>query len=120
MIETDGENGRNVGDVVDLAYHEASGLYHTRHDWSSPHSLSTTVTVAVAAVVGTTPLDIESLHRSLNPEALDDLYEPRLDGSPYRPGHVSLSLAGHDVTIHSDGLIVIHPEGTRGGRADRP
>lgn len=86
------------------------GVYRVQHDLSSPQSLSTTVTVAVADVAGVEPADIpEQLYDVIDPEALDKLFKSRDDGTPRRGGRLSFSLYGHHVTVRGDGSITIEP-----------
>ncbi|WP_458209601.1 DUF7504 family protein [Haladaptatus sp. NG-SE-30] len=86
------------------------GVYRVQHDLSSPRSLSTTVTVAVADVAGVEPADIpEQLYDVIDPEALDKLFRPREDGARRRGGRLSFSLYGHHVTVRGNGQITIQP-----------
>ncbi|WP_231185408.1 HalOD1 output domain-containing protein [Haladaptatus sp. DYF46] len=85
-------------------------VHRVQHDLSSPQSLSTTVTVAVADVAGVEPADIpEQLYDVIDPEALDKLFNSRDDGTPRRGGRLSFSLYGHHVTVRGDGMITVQP-----------
>ncbi len=84
------------------------GIHRVQHDLTSPRSLSTTVTVAVADVAGVEPSDIpEQLYDVIDPEALDNLFKPRDDGVSRRGGRLSFSLYGHHVSIRGDGTITV-------------
>lgn len=62
-------------------------------------SLSTVVVNAVARREGINPADLEEpLYKSINPEALDDLF----NGGD---GYVAFSYHGYLITIRSDGHI---------------
>lgn len=79
------------------------------HDWTSDESVSARILQGVAAVTDTPPTDLDPpLYEVINPEALDDLWEP-LSGDALRDGsgHLTLSLYGCTVRLYHDGTIEI-------------
>lgn len=98
-------------DVVrqDAVGHDpARGAYHLDHDGGESPSLSYTILRAVAAVTGETPQDLDPLTETIDPDALEKLFEPeRLE----RGADVSLTIGynGCRVTVYSDGHLVVVP-----------
>lgn len=93
------------------AHPDPTAPHVTRHDVASERDLSVTVVMAVASVVETDPLDLhERLDDVVDPDALDDIFRPQADGTRRAGGCVSFVLHGHDVTVWSDGTIVVQPK----------
>ncbi|SDR34117.1 HalOD1 output domain-containing protein [Natronobacterium texcoconense] len=87
-----------------------SAVYRAVHDPDGPATLSTTVVHALADCMGVDPTDGRiSLYDAVDPDALDKLFRPRHDGTPRSSGHVSFVVADHQVTVYSDGEILIEP-----------
>ncbi|WP_231187184.1 HalOD1 output domain-containing protein [Haladaptatus sp. DYF46] len=72
---------------------------------SAISSLSTCVLTAVADAKECSPDDLELLYNAVNPEALDELFEPQTDGTTRTHGSVSFHYAGYWVTVTSDGTV---------------
>jgi hypothetical protein len=66
---------------------------------------STAVVGAVSTVADEDPLDIEPLHSTIDPDALDALFSGKRRGEG--DIHVRFSVAGHSVTVSSYGSIVV-------------
>lgn len=66
---------------------------------------STRVIEAVAEATDGDPLDMEPLYDVVDPEALDCLFATAVTG------HVSFQYDGHDVTVHSDGRVLVDDAG---------
>lgn len=87
--------------------------YHAYHDPRSPAKLSTTIVHALADVMDLDVTDTGfSLYDSVDPDALDQLFVPKSDGTPRPPGHVAFSVQGYRITVYSEGHIVITPPST--------
>jgi len=85
-----------------------AGTYTAHHDMDSDERLSITVVLAVADVAGVDAAAIDPiLYDSVDPDALDELFSSQFDGTPRTGGHVGFTLLDHDVTVYSDGEIVI-------------
>lgn len=93
---------------VDVDYDPETETYQTVHDFSANVPLSTTVILAVEQVVG--ELDVV-LNDAIDPDALDAIFRPRSDVSPYRRGYVEFVFAECQITVRSDGVIEIDPAG---------
>ena len=81
-------------------------------DTPSHSSPSNAVLTAVAecegvAVEEVCPPEYQSLHDVVDPQALDELFAPRADGTPRQMGNVSFRFCGYDVTLESDGSITL-------------
>lgn len=60
---------------------------------------------AVANANGVGPTDLEPLYETIDPEALDELFKPGIEGT------ISFTYEGHDVTICGDGDATV--DGTK-------
>lgn len=82
--------------------------YRVQHEWSDPEPLYYTVARAVAAITDTHPTDVQSVDEVVDPDALDQLFQPSADGSLRKSGgHVSFTLDDCEVTVYWDGEIAI-------------
>lgn len=73
--------------------------------------LCLTVVNAVADAKGIDPMDLEeSLHDVIDPDALEDLFEPRYTGAPRQDVRVSFSMAGLSVVVNADRRVVVSPQ----------
>lgn len=70
------------------------------------HSLSFAVVEAVATCEDVSEGNLPPLADVINPEALDELFEPRADGSPRRGGMVRFEYCGHTVVV-DDGEVTV-------------
>lgn len=94
--------------ALDIEYNSETGTYQM-HFSSTDYSSSTAVVLAVAAVTETDPLDLGSLNDRLDPECLDGLFAPQQYGTPRAEGQVTFQFSGYEVTVHSDGVVVLDP-----------
>lgn len=73
--------------------------------------LGTTVVDAVSEVTGVPVSQMDSeLNECVDPDALDDLFSARFDGTPRQGGQLLFSMLGCSVQIHGDGRVVVTPE----------
>jgi len=71
--------------------------------------LSTAVIDAVAEAAGVEPAELgASLYDQIDPDALDNLFSDRHNGQPRGTGHVAFTLLEYEVTVYSDGQVVVH------------
>lgn len=76
------------------------------HDREEP--LSTAVIDAVADAAELDPAELGArLYDQVDPDALDNLFGDRHDGTPRGSGHVSFSLLDYEITVYSDGHVVV-------------
>ncbi|WP_232688728.1 HalOD1 output domain-containing protein [Halobacterium zhouii] len=78
-----------------------------RVDWSGDVTPSTTIVEAVARARNCRPTDLESLDKTIDTDALNALFAPRHDGTQRGSGSISFSYSDRDVTVFSDGQIVV-------------
>ena len=80
--------------------------HHVFHDWNDDDSVSETIVDAIATYENTREKDLPALEQSINPNALNHLFNSTGDDPPYG-GTVSFSYAGHVVLVMSSGQILI-------------
>ena len=86
--------------------------FYAFHDPDSPAKLSTTVVHALADAMSRDVTDIGfSLYDSVDPDALDQIFDPKTDGTLRPPGHIAFTVQGYRITVYSWGPIVITPPG---------
>lgn len=77
-----------------------------RYEWTGDTPLSVAVIEAVASASGRDPTEMEPLHRYLDPDALDALFDHcHEDGGP----QISFSVDEHFVVVDGRGDIVVYP-----------
>jgi hypothetical protein len=77
--------------------------------YDSEQSLSTAVIQAVADAAGLEPAELGTpLYDQIDPDALDNLFSDRHNGMPRGSGHVVFTLLDYEVTVYSDGHVVVH------------
>jgi hypothetical protein len=82
-----------------------------QYDWASEGALSAFIIQRMIEETKTDSTDVpQSLYQRIDPDALEDLFRPLLDGTPRTSGKVTFKLAGHYVTAHGDGTIEIESE----------
>lgn len=86
-------------------YDPDTETYRTYFDSST--SPSETVVTAIAALTGRCPHELPPLWNSIDPDALDDLFQ-RSMGVPAE-GHLTFRYANHRVTVRPTGLVTIDP-----------
>lgn len=85
-------------------------VVRTAYDWSSTKP-STGVVEAVATTRGDDPTTLDPLYDAVDPDALDAFFRSNGDDSGTGATMVSFLYAGHDVTVYSDGPVVVQPTG---------
>ena len=76
-------------------------------------SPSTKVVEKVAEQEGVGPCDLDSLYDVVNPDALDALFAPTSNATVHSGGHVEFTYCGYDITVKSDGHVLVSPSGDR-------
>ncbi|WP_165875357.1 HalOD1 output domain-containing protein [Natrarchaeobius chitinivorans] len=97
---------RSVSEFESVEYHPEDKVYRLRS--SDPTDSATKAVVsAVAAVSDTNPLDVDPLHSTIDPDALNELSTPRsgADGAL----HITFEYHGYEVTASSHGEIEVRP-----------
>ena len=71
--------------------------------------LSAVVVEAVAEAADVDPAELGTpLYEQIDPDALDNLFSDRHNGMPRCSGHVVFELLDFEVTVYSDGQVVVH------------
>lgn len=74
-----------------------------REQMTNGEPITTAVVEAIAEAEGCDPTDLEQLHRAIDTDALDALFEDgRIQG-----GCLSFVYSGYKVTVTSDGVVGI-------------
>lgn len=87
---------------------DADGVIQAEFDWSAK-APSNAVVEAVAIASDREPTAVEPLYESVDPDALDALVGSNGTDSEDGEASVSFEHAGHVVTVHSDGSVVVRP-----------
>lgn len=77
------------------------------HDSSVDRSLSTTVVLAVSRAQGVEPTELPPLARTVNPDALDKLFQTTDDGRSPVDGSVRFEFDGQQVCVRSGGEVTV-------------
>ena len=75
------------------------------HDWSGEESVVGAIVTAITELTGRD--EIEPVHERIDPDALEALFRPIDEGRRREEGYVTFPLAGFDVTVDANGLILI-------------
>lgn len=101
---------------MDHSTHDAdtdAATYTTQIDWSNDETPSHAVVALVADAESVRPVDLEPLHGTIDPDALDRLFAPTNSGDDRTDGYVAFVFEGYHVTIHGDGEVVAKPVADR-------
>lgn len=91
--------------------------YHEYYDPECKATLSETVITAIADIAGVDPTRTRiPLNESVNPDALNELFDGRDGDAKGTRGRVVFATCGLEVTAHSNGHIIIR----NAPRAERP
>lgn len=89
------------------------------HVADADRPVSAAVLEAVAAATGTDLVDLSPLAEVVDPEALDALFGPKVDGRPRSSGRVEFTFRGHRVTVYSEGRVAVRRAGDASGTAEQ-
>ena len=83
-------------------------MARTSYSRDDGERLSTAVVNAIAKHEDTAPNDVRpQLYDVVDPDALDALFGPRVDGKPRKGGRIVFTYHGHQVSAHSDGDVYV-------------
>jgi hypothetical protein len=93
-------------EVEAVEYQQETGIIRTRFDQEKTPA-STAVIPTLADVMGVDPVELESLHSTVDPETLDALVRVRdgMNGDI----HTTFSYEGHTITVYSYGVVTVTP-----------
>ena len=84
-------------------------LYRARHERNCDETLSDSIVEALAAVENVEPYELDvRLYDSLDPEALDRLYETTAEGSERL--RLAFTVGGYEVVVTDDDQILVRAE----------
>lgn len=87
----------------------SDGVYVATHDVTED-GLCLTLTIALAEVLDADPAEtVSDMARYVDPDALNNLFRVRPNGDYRDGGPLHLTVEGCDVTVHSDGTILLDP-----------
>lgn len=92
-----------------LTYHAETETYRTEYDWRSD-APQEVVIHCVAALEDSSPIELDPLYTVLDPDALDQLFAPTLNGQHFGDGKVTFGYHGYEVTLHSYGVVAVRPD----------
>lgn len=81
-------------------------MHQLTHQWDDEMSVGERIVAAVAEYEGTDSETLPPIKQSINPVALDELFNTTPDGDP-RPGCVMFSYHGYTIIVQSTGQILI-------------
>lgn len=92
------------------------------YEIGADEAVTTAIVRAVSAVEGRDPGSLPPLAETLDPTAVDALFEPRSDGTPRTGGSLSFVYCRCEVTIENGEYLTINTLGTRlrDGRGSEP
>jgi hypothetical protein len=114
-MDSDAQTPRRAGHALietesaRVRHHEADEVYLAEHDWETDESLSATVAAIIEAISDGDSGARPPLYDSVNPDALDRLFEPvGGDERTRMAGRIVFPYRGFLVTVHADGEIEVH------------
>ncbi|NHN48422.1 hypothetical protein G9464_12575 [Halostella sp. JP-L12] len=78
--------------------------------------VSQTVVLAVAEATGDDPLELPPLFDTIDPDALNKLFDSSAFGADGREGQVEFTYAGCDVTVRGDERVAVSPVAEQSAR----
>jgi len=88
------------------AHPEADRAIRHEYDWSTTNP-STAVVRSVALAANRDPRDLEILQQAVDTDGLDTIM--KTDSTAGSDPRIMFGFAGYEVTVHSDGLVVVQP-----------
>lgn len=85
--------------------------YRVTYDRQTPPSVA--VPAAVQEITGKEMRDLEPIHAVIDPDALDELFQPPRDTEARSSLYVTFTHEGHTVTVYSDRRLVIRTPNDR-------
>ena len=96
-----------------LKYDAATDTYRVEYsDGTDPPS--SVVVESIASITDRDRFDLDPLYQVVDPDALDALFEPRVDGCHRGEGEVTFAYHGYEVAVRSYGVIAIQSAEGRG------
>ncbi|MFB6154683.1 MAG: HalOD1 output domain-containing protein [Haloferacaceae archaeon] len=80
------------------------------HDWSGPTELGTTVVQLLSDHADEDINERAALYESVDPDAMENLLGPRLDGTVREDVTVQFTFEGYELSVSSDGVVAARPK----------
>jgi hypothetical protein len=85
---------------------ESGVTHHLVHEWGGETAVGERIVTAVAGYEDEDRASLPALTESINPTALDALFEDGPDGTA-RPGCVTFTYCGYTVVVQSTGRVLL-------------
>lgn len=92
-----------------ITFDPETDTYRLHVDWRNDETVTTAVTKGVAAVTDEPPDGLDPLFETIDPDALNRLYDPTDGGSNRPDGRVSFRFNDCAVSVYASGTIEITP-----------
>lgn len=96
-------------DQVCDVHRSRDGTYRIRYDPAEHPEVSTLVCTVVAMIADVDTMNLEPLHQTIDPDALNSLFHFSKPGYSGNNGFAAFTFAGYDVRVFADGTIEIAP-----------
>lgn len=91
---------------------EGDGVIRATFDWTA-RTPSTAVIEMVAIAVDREPTELEPMYEVIDPEALDSIVGQNGEYPARKNTTVAFTLNDHDITVRSDGTVVVRRAGSQ-------
>lgn len=96
--------------TASITFEPATNIYSICHDWGGDERVMATIVRAVAIVTNTPPSDFDPLFESIDPDALDQLFDGPSGDSAQDTSWVSFRFNDCTVQVSATGTIEITPD----------
>ena len=91
-----------------VGYDPETESYYAQYDMGNSEALVTTVVQSVAALTGETPIELDPLYETIDPDALKQVLDKSgSDSSKQESVSVTFDFAACEITIYCDGTMRI-------------
>ncbi|WP_312908265.1 HalOD1 output domain-containing protein [Natronosalvus caseinilyticus] len=91
-------------------YDPKTESYYAQYDVENSETLVTTVVRSVAAITGKTPVELDPLYTTIDPDALKQVLDnSRSDSTKQGSVSITFDFASCEITISCDGTMRIEP-----------
>lgn len=97
--------GKNKCDHGDTGDGIERKTYQIVHDWRDDTPLSATIVTTISSVRDKPVTDLPPLYDTIDPDALDVLFQPSQGGCSRNEGELSFPFDEVSVTVHASGEI---------------
>lgn len=92
-----------------ITYTAETGTFHLSHDWDRPLSLSVVIALAIEELSNKEREDIAPLNTRIDPDALNEIFEPRSDENERTSGYLRFTYEQYTIFVYSDGNVILYP-----------